>query len=175
MTITGRRRTELKSVKGTETNAMSPCLGIVPILIIQSVAPKISAGGCRLDKIARFRRRDQDFNGCSKRKRHVDFQLPSGSHLCFELENALVHFISLYSLFLGQKKSFLAQPPLGGRPLFRSPARRVYGPKWRMRMATVLPVRFATTTKGGKTSGSALKMLLTVSMVNWGSMWPGRR
>ena len=94
-TITGRRRTELKSVKGTGTNAISPWLGIVPILVIQRVVPKIGAGGSRLDeigKLVRFRGQNQDFDLCAKRQRHADFQFAVRPNFRFELESTLGHF-----------------------------------------------------------------------------------
>src|SRR5579862_1146799 len=100
--ITGRRRAELKSVKGTGTNAISPWLGIVPILIVQGIIPKIGAAGRSMDqisKLAGFRRQNQDFHGCANRQRHADFQFSTGAHFCFELESAFGHLYALVMRF----------------------------------------------------------------------------
>src|SRR5579884_573500 len=92
-TITGRRRVEDRSVKGTGTSTMSLWLGIIPLRVILRVIPKICAGGRGLYQILELILlcENHHFHPTARRqgKRHLD--LPARFDLCRESVSFLRH------------------------------------------------------------------------------------
>src|SRR4051812_9651019 len=87
ITMTGRRRAEVKSVKGIGTSRISPWLGMIPVRIILRVVPEIQAALGSLDQIgAIIVRRGQyhHLNASAGRHWHGQFHTAGGSDLCIE-------------------------------------------------------------------------------------------
>src|SRR5882672_1583851 len=96
--MTGRRRCEERSVKGIGMRTISPCSGIVPILVIYRIIPEIQAALRRREQVLKpfsglFN--NKDCNSSPGRQGHVEFYSSIFFYFCLILEGRVLHGLYL--------------------------------------------------------------------------------
>src|SRR5262249_55517413 len=94
ITMTGRRRLEVRSVNGTGTRTMSPWLGVVSVLVSQRIVRDFCTAFRRVHQVARILRlrgENQNLHPRSGGNRHLHLELSVRTDLRLKLVRVLGH------------------------------------------------------------------------------------